>query len=99
MYLTKESEILEKFFEEKKGITIDAAFKHGARYTAVDMARFAKEFCQHKLKKDLMEDDWISILEALWSKGEKLKCVKLVKNLTDMGLKECKRYCEDNLQK
>lgn len=35
---------IEDFFEQEKGITIDAARNSNARYTAIDMAKFAKKY-------------------------------------------------------
>ena len=35
---------IEQFFEQEKGITIDAARNSNARYTAIDMARFAEKY-------------------------------------------------------
>lgn len=40
---------IEVFFEKEKGITVDMARKYGARYTAIDMCRFAQKY--HKSKK------------------------------------------------
>jgi len=43
---------VEKFFEDQKGITVDAARISGARYTAIDICKFAKSFheAQSKIK-------------------------------------------------
>jgi hypothetical protein len=41
---------VEKFFEEKKGITVDSARNCGAKYTAIDICRFAKEYASQFTK-------------------------------------------------
>lgn len=35
---------IETFFKKEKGIKVDAAFKFGAKYTAVDMCKFAEKY-------------------------------------------------------
>ena len=42
---------IERFFEEQKGITIDAARMYGGRYTAIDMCKFAKQYFDSKTAK------------------------------------------------
>ena len=41
---------IETYFEEQKGITVDAARNAGARYTAIDLCRFAKNYHESKVK-------------------------------------------------
>ena len=41
---------IETYFEEQKGITVDAARNAGARYTAIDICRFAKKYHESKVK-------------------------------------------------
>ena len=48
-----------QYFKDKKGITIDASFTYGMRYTSIDLCRFAKKYSEKKDKK------YIEMLEAL----------------------------------
>ena len=50
---------IEQYFKDKKGITIEAAFMFGMRYTSIDLCRFAKKYNEKKDKK------YIEMLEAL----------------------------------
>ena len=42
---------IENYFEQEKGITVDSARNAGARYTAIDICRFAKLYHESELKK------------------------------------------------
>ena len=63
---------VEKYFEEKKGITVDSARNAGARYTAIDICRFAKKYHESEVKKSNMNDDAKECLDALshWDEKE-----------------------------
>jgi len=41
---------IENYFEQEKGITVDAARNAGARYTAIDICRFAKKYHESEVK-------------------------------------------------
>ncbi len=41
---------IEDYFEEVKGITVDAARNCGARYTAIDICRFAKKYHERQVE-------------------------------------------------
>ena len=41
---------IETYFEEQKGITVDAARNAGARYTAINICRFAKNYHESEVK-------------------------------------------------
>ncbi len=38
------------YFKQQKGITVDAAFSCGAKYTAIDMCNFAKRYLEDQLQ-------------------------------------------------
>ena len=42
---------IEQYFKDKKGITIDDAFRSGMRYTSIDLCKFAKKFSEQNDKK------------------------------------------------
>lgn len=50
---------VEEFFEKQKGISVDAARNAGARYTAIDICRFAKKY--HENEKDAIIDEIINM--------------------------------------
>lgn len=58
IFYTEEAKKIEAFFKEKKGITIDAAFKHGAKYSAIDMGRFAIAYAK-EVKQEQPTDEEI----------------------------------------
>lgn len=41
---------VENYFEQEKGITVDAARNNGERYTAIDVCRFAKNYHERESK-------------------------------------------------
>jgi len=41
---------IEEYFEQEKGITVDAARNAGARYTAIDICKFAKNYNKSEAK-------------------------------------------------
>jgi len=41
---------IETYFEEQKGITVDAARNARAKYTAIDMCRFAKNYHESEVE-------------------------------------------------
>lgn len=41
---------IENYFEQEKGITVDAARNAGAKYTAIDICRFAKKYHESEVK-------------------------------------------------
>lgn len=41
---------IENYFEQEKGITVDAARNAGARYTAIDICKFAKKYHESEVK-------------------------------------------------
>jgi len=41
---------IENYFEQEKGITVDAARNVGAKYTAIDLCRFAKKYHESEVK-------------------------------------------------
>lgn len=49
-------------FKEKKGITVSAARRVGAKYTATDLARFAESY--HKAKSK--EEKSVDVVAFLW---------------------------------
>lgn len=50
---------VEKFFEEQKGITVDAAMNAFAKYTAIDLCRFAQKY--HEYANDTTKKEGRSI--------------------------------------
>lgn len=57
---------IEKYFEEKKGITVDAARNGRARYTAIDICLFAKKYHESEVD-ELKKADVIKQTELLTS--------------------------------
>ncbi len=60
---------IERYFEQKKGITIDAARIAGAKYTAIDICKFAKKYHESEekellytfiaeIKKEFANENW-----------------------------------------
>lgn len=45
---------VEKFFEQKKGITVYFATKFSARYTAIDICKFAKDYHEIEQSGELL---------------------------------------------
>ncbi len=50
---------IEEFFEQQKGIPVDAARNANARYTAIDICRFAKKY--HESERESMIDEIINM--------------------------------------
>jgi hypothetical protein len=44
-----------EYFKDKKGITPEVAFKCDAKYTAIDIVRFAEEYHQQKSQEEAEE--------------------------------------------
>lgn len=62
---------IEEYFEQEKGITVDAARNAGARYTAIDICKFAKNYNKSEAK---------SIIEYIESDAEILMPVNELMN-------------------
>ena len=56
---------IENYFEQEKGITVDSARNAGARYTAIDICRFAKKYHESELKKAQIALEWFIEKEQL----------------------------------
>ncbi len=54
---------IEKFFEEQKGITVNAARIACAKYTAIDLCRFAKKYLESTELLQCLIDAQIELLE------------------------------------
>ena len=71
---------IETYFEEQKGITVDAARNAGARYTAIDICRFAKNYHESEVKN--LEIQRVSNRRELLFAFEKFK-TSHIKDATD----------------
>lgn len=56
---------IEKFFEEQKGISVDAAFKMGAKYTAVDICRFARDYHESMINSQVATKEVDVVVEVV----------------------------------
>lgn len=84
----------EEYFQEKKGMSVDDAFKHNASYTAIDMVKFAEDYHQEQLKEEI--DEQMQLCMIKWQMGLRVEAVRLMKQFKGWLPSECKKYCEEN---
>lgn len=72
---------IENYFEQEKGITVDAARAAGAKYTAIDMCKFAKNYHESEIEnlqssesdnEESKKYDWIKVDIEVWIQGMNL---------------------------
>ena len=80
---------IKDYFEQRKGLTVDSAFRNGARYTAIDICKFAKDYHEQAMKNVVLDDspsqstklhDFISSMQKIkpnWS------CQQMIDYITE----------------
>jgi DNA-directed RNA polymerase alpha subunit len=106
---------VEKFFEQQKGITVDAARNANVRYTAIDMCKFAQLYHNNEMNKqnnlfncNICKDTKVNDngdycadckIIPIEELDISIRCITLLKQLNIKYLNQLSSYSKEDLYK